>query len=125
MRSRLRGVLVALVLLGAGTVVGVASVLVHHSWWGLPLLVGATAVTAYALPAGWGTRLPFVVGWALALWRLMAPRPEGDYLVGADVPGYVLLGWGLALVVAGFATLPPPNRTAPNRAEPRAPAPPS
>ncbi len=51
----------------------------------------------------------------------MSPRAEGDYLVGADVPGYLLLGWGLALVVAGFATLPAPtvaapNHTAPNRA---------
>ena len=116
MRARLVAALVALALLAAGVVVGVASVLVHHSWWGLPLLVAATATTAYALPPGWSTRLPFVAGWALAVARLMSPRAEGDYLVGADVAGYLLLGWGLALVVTGFATLPAPRRATPHRA---------
>ena len=99
-------------LVALGAVVGVASVLVHGAWWGLPLVVAATAATTYALPGGWRTRLAFVGAWGLAVGLLLVPRAEGDYLVAADVRGYVLLGWGLALVVTGFATLPPPLRRA-------------
>jgi hypothetical protein len=100
---------VAVGLLIVGLCVGLASVAVHATWWGLPLAVATTALTAYAAPGGWSARLPFVLGWAAAVVALAVPRGEGDFLIAADVPGYTLLGFGLALVVAGFATLPAPG----------------
>lgn len=102
------GAVAGLVL--TGLAVGVASVLVHATAWGLPLVVAATGTTAYALRAGWTRRLVFVAAWAGAIGLLLVPRDEGDYLVAADPVGYVLLGWVLVLVVAGFATVPPARR---------------
>ena len=105
-------------LLVLGLVVGVASVLVHAAWWGWPLVVASTATTAYALPAVGGRRLAFVGAWGLSVGVLLIPRAEGDYLVAANARGYLLLGWGLALVVAGFATLPSPRRRPPGGRSP-------
>ncbi|MDQ4051503.1 MAG: DUF6113 family protein [Actinomycetota bacterium] len=96
-------------LLCTGLVVGVASVAVHNTWWGLPLALAATAATAYALPGGWTRRAPFVLGWSAVVAALALPRPEGDFVIAGDVNGYVLLGFGLVLLVAGLVTLPPPR----------------
>ncbi len=99
-----------LVLLGAGT--GLATVAVHQISWALPLAVAATALTAYAVPPGWWSRLAFVVGWvAMAGWLAM-PRPEGDYLISQDWQGYLVLALGMLLLVAGVATLPRPRPAA-------------
>jgi hypothetical protein len=104
---------VGLLLLGAGT--GIATVAVHEMPRGLALAVAATAVTAYAVPPGWSTRLAFVAGWVVTVGWLTLPRPEGDYLVSQDWQGYLVLGLGLVLIVVGLATLPRPRR------EPRLP----
>lgn len=96
-------------LLLTGLAVGSASAAVHSTWWGLPLAVGATATTAYALPGGWTRRAAFVLGWATAVVALALPRPEGDIVIAGDLHGYVLIGFGLVLLVAGFVTLPPPR----------------
>ena len=45
-----------------------------------------------------------MVGW------LTLPRPEGDYLISQDLPGYTLLVGALVLLVVGLATLPRPVR---------------
>ena len=105
-------------LLVLGLAVGLASVAVHSTWWGLPLAVVTTALTAYAAPAGWKTRIPFVLGWAVVVAVLAVPRSEGDFLIASDVPGYALLGFGLVLVVAGFATMPPPRKKGPSDGAP-------
>ena len=96
-------------LLVTGLAVGIASVAVHSTWWGLPLALAATATTAYALPGGWTRRAAFVLGWSAAVAALALPRPEGDFVIAGDVHGYALLGFGLVLLVAGLATLPPPR----------------
>jgi hypothetical protein len=96
-------------LLVTGLIVGVASVAVHNTWWGLPLALVATATTAYALPGGWTRRAPFVLGWSAAVAALALPRPEGDFMIAGDVNGYVLLGFALVLLVASLVTLPPPR----------------
>ena len=103
-------------LLVVGLAVGLASVAVHPTWWGLPLALVTTAVTAYAAPGGWTGRLPFVLGWAVVVGALAVPRGEGDFVIADDVSGYALLGFGLMLVVAAFATLPPPRNNAPSGA---------
>ncbi|MBB3041319.1 hypothetical protein KM427_07105 [Nocardioides sp. LMS-CY] len=101
---------VGLLFLGAGT--GVATIAVHDLTWGLALAVAATAVTAYALPAGWWSRLAFAVGWVAMVGWLAVPRPEGDYLISQDWQGYLVLGLGMLLLVVGLATLPRPRRAA-------------
>jgi hypothetical protein len=105
-------VALAVGLLIVGLAVGLASVAVHATWWGLPLALAATALTAYAAPGGWSARLPFVLGWAVVVGALAVPRGEGDFVIAGDVNGYALLGFGLVLVVAGFATLPAPGNNA-------------
>ena len=99
-----------LALLMLGAVTGTATVWLHRLPWGLALGVAATAVTAYALPPGWSTRLPFVAGWVAMVGWMTVPRPEGDYLVSGDWQGYTLLGFGMTLLVVGVATLPRPRR---------------
>ncbi len=108
----MRRVGLALGLLVLGPAVGLASVAVHATWWGLPLALLATGLTAYAAPQGWTGRLPFVLGWAAVVAVLAVPRGEGDFLIAGDAPGYVLTGFGLMVVVAAFATLPAPRRNA-------------
>jgi hypothetical protein len=109
-------VALAVGLLVIGLAVGLASVAVHSTWWGLPLALVTTALTAYAAPSGWPGRLPFVLGWAVAVGVLAVPRGEGDFVIAGDVSGYALLGFGVMVVVAGFATLPAPRNNAPSGA---------
>ncbi len=106
----LRRLAVAIALLLLGAVVGIAAIALHQFLWGLALALVATAVTAYALPPGWWTRLAFVLGWVVMVGRLTVPRPEGDYLVNQDWQGYTVLAFGMVLAAAGLATLPRPNR---------------
>ena len=102
-------VLLALALLAVGAVSAVAAVAVHGRWWGLALAAVAVLASLVALGPGWSTRLPFAVGFVGVVGRLALTRPEGDYVLAADVQGYLLLL--LTLVVAGFAlaTLPRPG----------------
>ncbi|MET0525800.1 MAG: DUF6113 family protein [Nocardioides sp.] len=100
-------VLAAVGALVLGLVVGLSSVALHHHWWGLALAVTATSTAAYALPAGWWARMPFAVGWVAMVGYLALPRDEGDYVIADDVPGYVLLGYAVALLVASMVTLQP------------------
>jgi len=106
-------VLMAVSLLLVGAATGIAAVFVHRMTWGLALGLVATALTAYALPPGWSTRLPFVLGWVAMVGWLTVPRPEGDYLVSENWQGYTMLGFGMVLLVTGLATLPRPRRAVP------------
>jgi hypothetical protein len=113
---------VALVLLLLGAVVGGCAIALHARWWGLALAVAATLATLVALPGGWWARLPFALGFVAALAALSGQRPEGDYLVASDVPGYVLLGFGVVVVCGGIVGLRHHPRT-PDDAERAEPAP--
>ena len=101
--------LAALVLLVLGVGTGLASVALHEFWWGLLLGVVATLATLVWLPPGWWSRLPFALAWAGLVGSVISPRPEGDYAIRQDLPGYVLLG--IAVLALGFAvaTLPRPG----------------
>jgi hypothetical protein len=98
----------ALLLLGVGT--GVASVALHELWWGLLLTVAAMVATLVGLPPGWWSRLPFALGWAGLVGWVVSPRPEGDYAIRQDRPGYALLGLAVLVLGFGLATLPRPGR---------------
>lgn len=95
--------------LALGLVTGVAAVLVHGRLTGLVLGLAATGATAVAMPSG-TRRLGFVAGWVGVVAYASVPRPEGDFLVPADLEGYVLLGAAPILVVLALVTLPPPRR---------------
>jgi hypothetical protein len=101
--------LTAVGLLVAGAVTSLAAVALHERWWGLPLAVAATGLALAMLAPGWWSRLAFAVGWAGMLLVLASPRPEGDYAVSRDLPGYALLGLGLGVLLAGLVTLPRPG----------------
>lgn len=105
-------VLAAVGLLLAGAVTGLTTVAVHGLVWGFVLALVASAVTVYALPPGWWSRLAFVVGWVVTVGWLTVPRPEGDYLVSQDWQGYGVLVFGMVLLVVGLATLPRPGGSA-------------
>ena len=105
--------LVAAGTLLLGLVVGLSSVALHQRWWGLPLAIAATATTGYALPPGWWARMPFAFGWVAMVGYVAFPRGEGDYAISSDVPGYVLLGFAVALLVAATVTLRPVRRGSP------------
>lgn len=102
-------VLAAAGLLLLGAVAGVAATAVHALWWGLLLGVAATVATAVAARPGM-TRIAFSAGWVAVVGVLSVPRGEGDYVIGQDLPGYVLLATALALVVTSVATLPARRR---------------
>lgn len=97
--------LVAPLALLAGAVVGAAATFVHGRWLGLVLALVATLATVLALPPGWWSRLPFVLGWMGVVLYFANPRAEGDYLVAADASGYVLLASGMAVVALGLVTV--------------------
>ncbi|MCW2844678.1 MAG: hypothetical protein JWN22_2594 [Nocardioides sp.] len=109
--------LLAAVLLLAGAVTGLATVALHELWWGLLLALVATAATLTALPPGWWSRLAFALGWTGLVGWVVNPRPEGDYAISQDPPGYTLLGAALVVLLVGLATLPRPDGR-PRRARP-------
>lgn len=98
-------ILVALACLLGGAATGLAAVLVHGHWWGLPLAVAATLATLVALPGGWWRRLPYGVGWAVMVGIATPERPEGDYLIAADARGYVLLAAAVVVLIAAMVAI--------------------
>lgn len=112
---------VAVLLLVVGAATGLAGLALHARSWGLVLTLVALVVTLVALPPGWWSRLAFVAGWVVAIGVGLTPRPEGDFVVAGDGPGYALLLATLVVVVAAIVTLPRPRRRSP-AAVPGAPA---
>lgn len=112
MRARplLARLAIALTVLLLGAATGLAGVVLHLYLWGLVLAVAATALTAYALPAGPTTRVPFGVGFAAIVVLGTTARPEGDYLVATTLNGYLLLALAVAVFVGGFLTSLPARR---------------
>lgn len=102
------GLVLPCVVLGAG--VSLCAVALHGYAWGIVLSLATTAAVLVALPGTWWARLPFALGWVGLLVMVTPERPEGDYLVGGNWSGYLLLGAGLAVFGAGIAVLLPPRR---------------
>jgi hypothetical protein len=97
----------ACLLLGAAVALGALAA--HRSLAPLGLLVAVGSSLAVAV---WlrGSRAPrtaasYVAGWLVVLAVVVAGRPEGDYLLAADLPGYALLGSALLLAVVGLVSL--------------------
>jgi hypothetical protein len=100
---------IAVLALLLGVAVGGCALLLHRYWWGLALGVAATVALLVAIPGRWWRRPPFALGWVAAVLVLGTERPEGDYLVALNAQGLLLLGAGIAVLVAGVAGLRPPD----------------
>ena len=95
---------VALVL---GVAVGVASLAVHRDeLGGFP--AGLLLVAVTSVYVGWALRrfgatgrvaASYCLGWLAVLTYVLVGRPEGDFVIAADVDGYTLIGVGLVVVV--------------------------
>ena len=103
--------LAPLSLLG-GIAAGVATVAVYQLGYGLALAVATVVVLLVVTPAGWGTRLPYGLGFVLIVGVLSVTRGEGDYVITSTTGGYVVLGLALVVLVWSVATLPRPGRRA-------------
>ncbi|MFN8194379.1 MAG: hypothetical protein U0R80_08865 [Nocardioidaceae bacterium] len=102
-----RRLLVCLGVLLLGLVTGLAAVLVHDRWWGLLVAVAGTLAGLRLVQRGL-LRFCYVAGWVLVVVLASVPRP--DYLVSADLEGYLLLALAPVLVVVALVTSPPPRR---------------
>jgi apolipoprotein N-acyltransferase len=92
-----------------GAIASLAVVIESGRWWGLLLGYAAVLATTYACPPGWTTRLPFGLAYLVVLVVALQPRPEGDFLISADVTGYLVMGLGLVVMLATLSTLPRPT----------------
>ncbi len=106
----------AALLVVAGAATALATVALHQVWWGFLLSIVATAAALVGVGRGWLTRLPFALGWVGLVAVVTPQRPEGDYLVGSNNSGYVLLGFALVVLLFAVATLPRPRRVTPDDA---------
>lgn len=97
----------ALALLVAGAAAGLATVLLHQQGWGLALGLAAAIAATLALPRGWWSRVAFMLGWMGAVVWAMVPRAEGDYLIPANLLGYVVLGGSFVVLLVALATSGP------------------
>ena len=108
---RILGYLLALLL---GLATGLAGVAVHRRPVGLVLAVATVLVTVWALRQWRRTAVVwFAAGWLVVLGAGLLGRPEGDIVVGGDLPGWVLIGTGFLLVVQAATALgsrEPPGR---------------
>jgi hypothetical protein len=91
-----------------GLVVSLGALVVHRSAFPLGLLlalVSSLGVPWWLLRSGSPrTAVSYVVGWLLLLGLAVIGRPEGDYVLAADVRGYGLLGGGFVLVAFGVVS---------------------
>lgn len=100
----------AAALLAVGAATGVAAVATHDLWWGLPLATAALLAGLVAVGRGWLTRIPLALGLAAGVGVATPTRPEGDFLIGETLRGYLLLGLACVAVLVAVATLPRPRR---------------
>jgi hypothetical protein len=89
-----------------GGAVGLGSLLVHREAAPLGLLLVLATSFAVAgrllwsrFPATAGT---YAAGWLAVLATAVAGRPEGDFAVASDVPGWTLLGSGFVMLAVAL-----------------------
>ncbi|MDH6141774.1 MULTISPECIES: DUF6113 family protein [Kitasatospora] len=76
--------------------------------WGLLLALAGNVAVFYGGMRLTGTKLGLalgLVGWLLVMFVLLAPRPEGDFVLSAAVTSYAYLLGGLAIGL-GVGLLP-------------------
>lgn len=104
MTKLLFGALAAVV----GALTSVAALAVHRSGplW-LALALAASLGVAWVLRSTDSPRLgaAYCLGWLVVFGFAVAGRAEGDYAVAGDLPGYLLMATGFAMVVLGVTSL--------------------
>lgn len=95
-----------------GMAVALAAVDVHRIGpsglpWGLVLAAAASAATAWWLR---GSRAPrtaasYGAGWLVLFTVVVIGRPEGDYVLAADLRGYAMMVLALVVVVISVSSL--------------------
>jgi hypothetical protein len=98
-----------------GAVVALACLAVHRRAAGAGQLVpwGAALAVAASWSAGWwlrASRRPrlatsYAVGWLAVFSGALVGRPEGDYVVAADLRGYALMAAAVGVLVVAVAGL--------------------
>ena len=110
----MRTLLLSLAAAVAGAVAGVSAVAVHARWWGLLLGAATEVACLLALRPGW-VRVAFGAAYAGATVYLAIPRPEGDFALADDLPGYAMLGLGVSALAIALGTF---RRVRPARSDP-------
>lgn len=109
--TQLVTLLVALLL---GAAVAVAAIGVHRMLLAVPLVVPVGPVLAVvgSLVPAWAARTlrpalsaAYCAGWLVVFGLALAGRPEGDYVVAADLRGYTLIAVAFVLVATGVSAL--------------------
>ena len=75
--------------------------------WGLALACVSSVLTCWWL-RGSGhprTATSYGAGWLVLFTVVVLARPEGDYALAADVPGYTMLALGLVVVAVSVSSL--------------------
>jgi hypothetical protein len=92
-----------------GVLVALGAVAVHRAY--LPLGLVLALATTFSVPwrlllSRWPrTATSYVVGWIAMFGLVIVGRPEGDYALAGDVPGYSLMAAGFVLLVVGIVSL--------------------
>jgi hypothetical protein len=92
-----------------GMLVALGAVAVHRSAFPLGLVLALT--TTWAVPwrlllSRWpATVASYVVGWLALFALVIVGRPEGDYVLVGDLPGYALMAGGFVLIVVGIVSI--------------------
>jgi hypothetical protein len=89
-----------------GFLTGMSAVVLHDVVWALVLAWVATLLTVYALAPGIQARIPYALGWMLAVGLAVWTPPSGGYLMGADAHGYLVVALALVVLSVSIATIP-------------------
>jgi peptidoglycan/LPS O-acetylase OafA/YrhL len=110
--------LVAALMLVAGAVTALATVVLHALGWGFLLGAAATLAALVAVGRGWSTRLAFGMGWVGFVAWVTPTRAEGDYAISSSPSGFGLIVLAVVVFVYSVGTLPLPRRGVPDETAP-------
>jgi len=103
------GVLRHLAAFVVGIAVGLLALDVHRAIfpWGLLVAIASTYAVPWWLTGSHrpATAATYSVGWLVVFGVAIAGRPEGDFVVAADLEGYALMGVALILVLVAVVAL--------------------
>jgi hypothetical protein len=103
-------------LAGVGAAVG--TVALYQLRWGFWLALVTVLALLFLAPRGWGTRLPYGVGFTFVVAVVSVSRGEGDFVLSDSARGYGVLALAMVVLIWSIATLPRPGRAMPAAVSP-------